>query len=697
MVDINGFPSDRVGVAALVVGFVVAVAAQLVRRRRSPAATDDTSEPVARRPVEPPPLDRSTPQLPAHVAWDTEAWIAAAIRSLGARPIWNGERVAQPLLARLTDSSLEMELSDADAMAAPLPWLDVAAGRRWRLPRSTPIGRLPLADVERPMPAIVAVGPGLLVNLEGVGILTIDGAIEHAMGLVRSMVEQLRRAGPHGLADVRSTFAITGIGATGLVGRSSPADLMAELPSRFDEIERALLARSACSAYSHRIAGAEPMTPIVVITDPVGARDMPIVVEAAAHRRLPVAVVVVGGCAETGEASITLDTWESAVLEPWGIRFRPQRRAASAGRRLAELLDGASRAHRVARRPRRHAAVPAQHAHPQGKTRTRGRQLAVAIGPEPPDWPIAPERRRRSPAPSEPDPELDFEGRRPAPPDATPPAAGLPAESPAIELLPVDPQPTESPPPDGRTAARPAPDEPAPEIRVLGPVELVGLDIDLTSQQLALVTYLACHPSASRDDIVDALWDGQVISKSRFPNLLAETRARIGREHLPEASEGRYRIDGIGTDLARLERAVAQTSDGDVEGDARPLLRSALQLVRGVPFTPPSLRFWAWAANRGHIAARVESTIADIAARLAREEQADGAYDGARWACEQGLLASPADETLVTILTEVYLALGKPALAMRLVESWEEEIARLDCGEPSAEPRRRLRGGRRPD
>jgi DNA-binding SARP family transcriptional activator len=228
-------------------------------------------------------------------------------------------------------------------------------------------------------------------------------------------------------------------------------------------------------------------------------------------------------------------------------------------------------------------------------------------------------------------------------------------------------------------------------VRVLGPVDVVGLSSELTSQQLSLLTYLACNGSSTRASLVDALWDGQVVSPGRFPNLLAELRARAGRHHVPEAHDGRYELVAVTTDLERFERGVALANRQD-SGSAVATLRSVLELVRGVPLMAPSPRFWSWVGDQTHFAARLEAMVADTAARLARLEQEQGHLEGARWACDQGLLASPTDETLVTTLTEVYVSAGKPGLARRLVEGWEERISSMECGEPSYEPRRRLAG-----
>ncbi|MGI9615333.1 MAG: bacterial transcriptional activator domain-containing protein [Acidimicrobiales bacterium] len=589
-------------------------------------------------------------------------WLSLALASLAARSVWDGEDVAHPLLARLSVDRLEVDFSGDDPMAAPVPWVDLGEGRRWRLMRSILPGQLPAAGVGQPLPTMVTAGDGLLVSLEGMGLLTIEGEIENSMGVVRSFIAELVGGARRGEVDIRATFAVTGIEGHGLIRRQQPVDLMTQLPEWLDHVEERLQQRSATTAYGHRVGGSEKLTSTVVITDPAGARDMPTIVEAASQQRLPLAVVIVGGHAEPGEAALVLDSVEHATLEPWGIEFVPHLRTPARGRRLAELLDGCT-PRNSRRRPTRATAVPTQRSKVGERRRNhshrgRPRRLAVAVGPESTDWPLGPDLRRRMP-------EL--------PERVTPIERSEPVRPPAT----VD-----------RDAVAAA-EVTTPEVAVLGRIEIRGIDRDLTSQQLSLLAFVACHPSATKEAVVDAIWDGQPISKSRFPNLLAETRSRIGRRHLPEASEGSYRLVGIRTDLARFERAVdaATTHDTDAE---RTSLRSALELVRGVPFTAPATRFWSWVGNDGHIAARVESTIADAAIRLARIEQDAGALEEARWACEKGLLASPADQTLVTILTEVYLALDKPALATRLVESWESLIARLDCGEPSDEPRRRL-------
>lgn len=235
--------------------------------------------------------------------------------------------------------------------------------------------------------------------------------------------------------------------------------------------------------------------------------------------------------------------------------------------------------------------------------------------------------------------------------------------------------------------------EPFPErptIRVLGEVDLVGADWPLTSQQLSLLAFLACRSSADRAAIVNALWDGQAISQSRFPNLLAEVRARIGRHHLPAAVGGRYRLAGIDTDLTRFEVAAEAAAAGQYED-----LQVALDLVRGPPLTAPGGRYWSWIEDRTDLSTEIETMITDAANGLAVQLRSRGDLDGAARACRQGLMACPFDENLVVLLTRLHLEAGRVNSARRLVEGWEAKVRRLDCGEPSAGPRAVLRAAGR--
>lgn len=234
--------------------------------------------------------------------------------------------------------------------------------------------------------------------------------------------------------------------------------------------------------------------------------------------------------------------------------------------------------------------------------------------------------------------------------------------------------------------APPQPSNDGPMIAVLGDVRVRGARRTVTSQQLSLLSYLTVVGEGGRDAVIDALWDGRPVSSGRFANLISETRRAIGHHHLPGAVDGRYRVHGITSDLGLFKTlAEPAATDAGIEGPAR-----ALELVRGVPFTVPAGRYWRWPFASAGLCAAVEIMITDTAAALAVRALGSGDLTLARWACEKGLLAAPLDERLTTLLTSIYLQLGKATIAHRLVAEWEARIERLGCGSASPAVRQQL-------
>ncbi|MGH1492828.1 MAG: hypothetical protein ACRBK7_26110 [Acidimicrobiales bacterium] len=239
-----------------------------------------------------------------------------------------------------------------------------------------------------------------------------------------------------------------------------------------------------------------------------------------------------------------------------------------------------------------------------------------------------------------------------------------------------------------------------PMLNLLGPIEMNGFggaltapDSDaawcLTSQQLALICFLACAGPVSGATVIDALWDGEAISASRFPNLLAEVRSRIGACHLPRVTGGLYRLQGIGTDLERFEAVVGQASRCGDRSTAE--LIQAMELVRGVPLGSAGGRYWSWVDSHHRMPSQIEGVIVEAAAWVAKVCIERGDLDGAQVAYERGLLASPLDEGLVASSAQLLVAMGRIGAAMRHVESWEARVRALDCGEPPNRPRSALR------
>lgn len=551
-------------------------------------------------------------------------WMRAALASLSARPVWQGEHVAQPVLARLSDDQLIVELSGPDAMGAPLPWRSGDGGESWSLPRDTPQQELESFHARSVTPTFVTVGVGVMVNLEALGVLKVCGPGDGPRSVVRSLVHELATSPSAGTVDIRSTIPIEGIEAHQLVQERTAESLLTELVAWLDETERRLSGERSSNAYASRVvSNGDSMAPVIVVTDAAGFVELTELAGRASKRSLPVALVVTAED-DTGAVpavhTMSVDG-DRALLAPWGIELDPQLLPAESARRIGRLL------------------------------------VDAADGGEKPLTPESPPSASVTDLPST--------------------AAGGEADAATAEEAPQ--------------AGREPNSEPDITVCVLGAVEAEGVASELTSLQLSLLTFLACNGPASRAVVIDALWDGQSISRSRFPNVLAELRSRIGRQHLPEMTDGRYELIGVTTDLGSFEAALVRASSENGPA-ATETLRAAVELVRGEPLTTPGRRFWTWVDDHTHIAARVEALVADTAARLARRYCDAGEPEQARWACEQGLAASPSDEHLVTLLTEVYLALGKRGSARRLVDGWEDRISRMECGEPSEGPRRRLVG-----
>lgn len=586
-------------------------------------------------------------------------WLEAAMGSLATRPIWAGEHVAQPVGVTWRADTIDVEFTATDPMAAPLPWVTHDGGRHWTLPRSTAIKDLPTAGPDDPVPTLITVGLGRLLNLEGIGLLSVSGGGDptepgdNPMDAVRSIVHELATSTSAGTIDIRTTIAVEGVEGYDLVQLQTASSLNDELVPWLEGLAPRLDESLATNAFAYRIVSEdEPMAPVVVVTDSAGLEEMATLASLAQLRTLPIAVVV---CGEVDAEFSLAFSGGSARLDPWAETIEPLLLSAPEARQLGELLVSA--------------------VSPGEDPLVAGLQLSAPAGGGPRhevvDGSAAAALVRVEPVADRQTPDASA---RPEP---------LPASAASNEPL-IEDEPVIA---DGPAVV----DGPGLTVRVLGDVEVVGIESALTSQQLSLLTYLACHGPSSKEAIVDALWDGQVISRSRFPNLLAELRSRIGRQHLPEARNARYELAGVTTDLIDFERRVGMANKQPTQ-EAVVTLRAALDLVRGIPLTPPGRRFWSWVGDETYLAARVEALVADTAARLARIEQDLGNLDGAQQACEQGLNASPTDESLVIVLTEVYMMQGKPGLARRLVERWEDKISRLECGEPSDEPRRRLAG-----
>jgi hypothetical protein len=256
-------------------------------------------------------------------------------------------------------------------------------------------------------------------------------------------------------------------------------------------------------------------------------------------------------------------------------------------------------------------------------------------------------------------------------------AAAGPAERP-----PADTPVGEAAPPDARPAAAPAataplfapvlappamvPDEVrakyaslvrsilAPseiEVVVLGRPTVTGWQVDPRQRSVEIVCYLAVHDGpVSGDRLRDCIFPPGFKATS-LRQAVSRTRTALGRSAsgdphiLPAVKDGSYELGpGVRSDVQRLQ-ALLTAARTAPEGVEVVLLRTALALVRGQPFSEAPAGGYGWASAEG-ISYALERQITDTAHRLGELAFAAGDARLAEWAARQGQRAVPRHEGL---------------------------------------------------
>ena len=225
-------------------------------------------------------------------------------------------------------------------------------------------------------------------------------------------------------------------------------------------------------------------------------------------------------------------------------------------------------------------------------------------------------------------------------------------------------------------------DEPNPRsedtltVRLLGTLDAEHARDAFKPQQLALLAYLVVQPNASADALRDAIWAGRPPTQERFLNSMHELRRVLGPGRLPPAADGRYRLEGVTSDLACFQRLVTRADNQPHE--AATLLREALELVSGPPFSYDSRhrRHFTW-VDLGNHASSAERLVADTAHRLSTLARDAGDHDLAAWAARQGLRASPANEALVGDVMSAHLGAGDSRSAESVLNEYERSLEEL--------------------
>lgn len=193
----------------------------------------------------------------------------------------------------------------------------------------------------------------------------------------------------------------------------------------------------------------------------------------------------------------------------------------------------------------------------------------------------------------------------------------------------------------------------APQLQLLGPIELVGtcglLPSRAVKQCVEYCAWIHLHPGRTATGMASSLLVAEGTRRSNMSRLRAWLGVDDdGEPYLPDAYSGRIALHrAVTSDWERLGLLIA----GGVNTASTPALRAALELVRGAPLADAAPGQWHWAEE---LRCDMISTIRDIGAVLTERALDRGDITLARWAASRALTASPEDETLMglRILTE---------------------------------------------
>ena len=226
------------------------------------------------------------------------------------------------------------------------------------------------------------------------------------------------------------------------------------------------------------------------------------------------------------------------------------------------------------------------------------------------------------------------------------------------------------------------------EVKVLGPVDVAGVDSFSSLKAVDVVAYLAFHRhGVDADQIKTWVWPAfDPPTDKAFANVMSRARTGLGADadgspYLSRAGADRtYRLaDAVTTDFDRFRALVDHAEQAGDPTVALDLYRQALQLIRGVPFSGGAASSFSWADN--HVRAQVEYTIDEAVHRCA-----DMALDAddlatARWAALKGLELVPGCEQCFRRRFLIARA-GNNRSELRRAMVDLEASAMIDLGEP---------------
>ncbi|MFJ4576836.1 LysM peptidoglycan-binding domain-containing protein [Streptomyces sp. NPDC088846] len=241
-----------------------------------------------------------------------------------------------------------------------------------------------------------------------------------------------------------------------------------------------------------------------------------------------------------------------------------------------------------------------------------------------------------------------------SPSPGTPVLPSLSSPAPRVSSrIPAPAGPEEATP--ARDTVVPLPEQPTgagaagsldrPLVQVLGTVDLLGANGTVKSNRrtlaLEMTAWLVLHPGANHHQLDEVLAPGGIVTRDTRNTRLGDVRRWLGADaqgnkHLPHVStqpDKLYRLAGVGCDWDRFQQLAhsGRTTDGPA---GEQLLRQALELVHGRPFSGIPSRRYAWAES---LTQEMISAIVDAADDLAERFLARGDARNALWAAARGL------------------------------------------------------------
>jgi DNA-binding SARP family transcriptional activator len=218
----------------------------------------------------------------------------------------------------------------------------------------------------------------------------------------------------------------------------------------------------------------------------------------------------------------------------------------------------------------------------------------------------------------------------------------------------------------------------AVEVLLLGPVDIAGgaltaLDPSRRMAALGLLAYMVTHGQpVSADQLGSALWPLEVSNEAfagpqrkTVMNVISRARSVLGfgtggKERLVHTGQG-YRLSNeVGSDWARFNKLVSAARGLSPER-AVPLLRRALELVRGEPFGGAlSSQFFEWVASE-HLDMTMSAKVVDSAQDLGEQALEAGDLATVLWAVEKGLLLEPTREEMFRLWMHALGRMGRTA------------------------------------